>query len=436
MAEETGSVSRESSLRAAYDESIGFIDRLIKEYKVLPTILDRMREGEATIELRKRYLLRAIDETWVNIVEDTMPALDAIIRNPGKFIEEKEEIVPVEFARKISVRTLQHLSQHTNLIQRIEGDTIIPSQLLNVYKDETMQTYENKFINTLINRLYLFVNRRYEIATKAGQDEKTTSIEFSDNFDHDSIKVRMNFRVEIAEPSDGVEDRVERNYAYTTDLWRRVEKLNGIVTTYANSEFVRAMGHSYIRPPVMRTNAILKNKNFRQCYALWQFIESYDSAGYSMLIQENLEDVDERYIKELYSTLALQYMIFRYNINNEFEEDNTVATQTVTDELRPRIVDELKKVTEGDFDVEEELRERVSQAPTEVRYATLTPDDMIMLESLDVAMNASDIIKERGEEFIYDSGSIPEPEPVEDRVYEDDDPSGSGEETEHDTVNE
>ena len=196
MAEETGT-PHSNMFKAVYDDSIYFIDSLMQEYNVFPSILDRMRQGNASIELRKRILLRAIDETWVNIVEDTLPALDVIIRNPSKFIEEKEEVIPVELARKVTVRTLQHLSQHTNLISRIDGDMIIPSKLLNVYKDETLLTYENKFINTLINRLYAFVNRRYEIALKAGQDEKTTSIEFKDDFDHNSVKVKMNFRLEI-----------------------------------------------------------------------------------------------------------------------------------------------------------------------------------------------------------------------------------------------
>ena len=161
----------------------------------------------------------------------------------------------------------------------------------------------------------------------------------------------------------------------------------------------------------MRTNAILKNKNLRQCLTLWQFIESYDSAGYSMLIQEDLEDVDENYIKELYSTLALQYMIFRYNIRNEFEADNVLASDISSDELKPRIIDELQTTKESEFDIKDPPPERISKAPAESRYATLTPEDMMLLESLDVAMDASDIIRKNGEEFIYDGGYIPEPEP-------------------------
>lgn len=403
--------SREDKFRSIYDDTTFFIDNIIDEYDVYPTIIEKMRSGNATMELRKRYFLRAIDETWVKAIEEVLPALDYIIRNPSKFIEEKEEIIPVELVRKVSVRTLQHLAQHTNYIQSINGDEITPSMLLNVYKDETMQTYENKFVNTLINRLYFFVNRRYEIALKAGQDEKTTSIDFKEDFTHDKIKVKVDLRIEISEQSDPLGDKVERNYSYTTDLWHRVEKLNSIVTTYANSEFCTQMGHSYIRPPVMRTNAILKNKNLRQCYELWQFIESYDEAGYSMLLQENLENIDEGYIKEMYSMLAIQYMLFRYNIRNEFDFESTLDSSLSKEELKPHIVSELTKTSEHEFDINDVPREeKTAKTPSEIRYATMTPEDKLILESLDVAIEADAIIKERDEEFLYSRGDIAEPE--------------------------
>ena len=411
MAEEKDTQSAQSSVfRSVYDDTVYFIDGIVDEYSAFPKILEMMRNGDASIELRKRYMLRAIDEAWVEIIESTLPYLEAIIRNPSKFIEQQEEVLPVEMTKKVTVRTLQHLSQHTDMISRIEGDMIIPSKLLNVYHEETMQTYENKFINTLISRLYGFVNRRYEIALKSGQDEKTTSIEFKQNFKHDDISVKMQFRVEIAEPSAS-DEKIEKNYSYTTDLWHRVVKLNEVVTAYTQSEFVKGMGRSYIRPPVMRTNAILKNKNLRQCLNLWQFIESYDSAGYSMLIQEDLENVDEAYIKELYSTLALQYVIFRYNIKNEFDVDSTLASKMTDDELRPRIVGELDELSERAFDLVDPPAERVAQSQAEVRYGTLTPEDKIFLQSIDIALDAVDEIAKQGDEDYYSGSVIPEPEP-------------------------
>ena len=384
--------------RSVYDDTTYFIDNIINEYDVFPTILEKMAGGDASIELRKRYYLRAIDEKWVNIIEDTLPCLDVLIRNPSKFIEDKEEILPVELTRKVSVRTLQHLAQHTDYISSIEGDNIIPKKLLNVFKEETLLTYENKFLNTLIYRLYGFVNRRYEIAKNAGQDEKTTTLEFKENFDHDRVRVRMNFKIEIGESTeDDDDDKVERNYSYTTDLWRRVEKLNNLVTTYADSEFVHMMGKNFIRPPVMRTNMILKNKNMHQCYLLWQFMETYDNAGYSMILQDNLENVDESYIKELYSTLAIQYMIFRHNIKNEFDVDSTLQSGDISEVLNPRIIDELSAVSEAEFDEKPPEEERVKRSPSEQRYSTLTPDDMIVLEAIDTALDADELYRSNGQ---------------------------------------
>ena len=399
----------ESPFRKVYDDTTFFIDSIVEEYDVFPAILSMMRDGNATIELKKRFLLRAIDETWVNIIEDTLPALDTIIRNPSRYIEEQEEVLPIELSHNISVRSLKHLSQHTNLISQIDGDKIIPSKILNVFHEETLETYENKFINTLINRLFAFVNRRYEIAKKAGQDEKTTSIVFNDSFNHDNVKVNMNFRLEIAESSDGLDDKVERNYSQTTDLWRRVEKLNNIISTYADSEFVHNMGKSYIRPPVMRTNAILKNKNLRQCLTLWQFIESYESAGYDMIVQESLENVDEEYIKELYSTLALQYLIFRYNIKNEFNVENTLASVVTDNVINPKIIDSLDNVSADEFDI---VEERTAESPAEKRYKTLTPDDRLLLKALEIALDAQDIISESGTDEDYEHPFVPEPDPV------------------------
>lgn len=400
--------TEQSTMQSVYDDTVYFIDSIVQGYSVFPAILEMMKEGKATVELKKRYMLRAIDETWVSMIEDTLPALDTIIRNPSKYIEDIEEVLPIELSRNITARSLQHLSQHSNYISRVEGDTIIPSKILNVYREETMMTYENRFINTLINRLYLFVSRRYEIAKKEGRDEKTTTLDFQQEFKHEQTTGKMRFSVELAEPPDG-NDTVERNYTQTTDLWRRVERLNSICATYENSEFSQKMGKNYIRPPVMRTNAIMKNKYLKQCLDLWIFIEGYESAGYSMLVQEDLEKVDEDYLKELYSTLALQYLIFRHNINNDFNEDSTLDSRLSDSEIKPKIIDSLSDLTLDEFNIIESRRPPI---PSQTRYGTLTPEDKLMLQAIDIALDASDILKERPPRQPLEPAHIPEPEPV------------------------
>lgn len=370
-----------------------FAAGLAERYTFMPEVLAAMRNGKATVQFKKRYLLRAIDETWVNAIEDTLPAIEAIIRSPSRFIEEREVVLPVELTHRITSRTIQHLSQHTDLIDKVEGDEITPSKLLNVFREETMETYENKFFNTLINRLFLFVSRRYTVALKEGMDEQTTTLDFADQFTHGDVRAKVQFHLELSEDIEN--DPNIKNYTYTTDLWRRVKRLNDICTAYTKSEFVQQMGKEYIRPPVMRTNAILKNKNMRQCLALWDFIENYDGAGYSMLVQEDVENLDEEYIAELYHSIAQQYVVFRHNLTKEFEEDETLDSTISDAAFMPRMI-EKAHIDEREFDVRvgaQETAPAEASASRKSAVSALTGDerDAALLQAIEAALAADEV---------------------------------------------
>ena len=403
-------------LRAFHQENGTLMDILIEESDIFSSVMAMLQSGQASVELKKRYMLRAIDETWVNAIEDALPYLDAALRNPSKYIMEREEVLPIEMSKNISPASVKHLAQHTDLISKIEGDTVTPSKLLNVFREETLQTYENKFLNTLINRLLTFVAMRYDVAKNEGQDTRETSLVMEQSFSHGDLKGKMHFTLEIAEPTDD-SDLVEKNYSKTTDLWKRVVKIYDIVQTYAGSEFARNMGQSFVRPPIMHTNAIMKNPNMRRCLTLWQFIEGYESAGYSMLIQENLEDVPEAYLRDLYRAAAVQYLNFRYNIRNDMEDDGMLDTQLTDEAFMPRIIDRLKKLSADEFDIIRDVEQEQSSAA----YAP-----GVMAEALAVSLRASEIMLSANPEESLAYGDIPEPEPVPEFVEPE---SAPGEET-------
>ncbi|MBO4540030.1 MAG: DUF2357 domain-containing protein [Clostridia bacterium] len=292
----------------AYQDTLMTMDALIARHEEYETILNVLKNGAPKIRMTKKFMLKMIDETWVRAIEDSLQALDEVVRNPGHFIEETEELLPIERTKKVTSRSIQHLCQHTDLISSVEGDTIIPTKLLNVFREDSMMTYENKFVNTLLNRLYSFVTRRYESAVKHGANEKVTSLEFEDEFLHGTLMGRIHLSIELSGTfKDG---KAVKNYAFNTDLWKRVKKLYDVTRAYQGSEFVLNMGKAFIRPPVMRTNPILKNKYLRQCLALWEFIESYDDAGYGVMVDEQEENLPEEYVKQVYQGVAEQYLIY------------------------------------------------------------------------------------------------------------------------------
>jgi hypothetical protein len=98
--------------------------------------------------------------------------LSTLVLGGRKDIKEVEEIKPIALSRNITVKSLRHLATHTNFIDRVdEKGNVIPNKLLNVYKDEEILTYENKFLNTLIYKLALFIDVRYEKLKEYGADE-------------------------------------------------------------------------------------------------------------------------------------------------------------------------------------------------------------------------------------------------------------------------
>ena len=235
--------------------------------------------------------------------------------------------------------------------------------------------------------------RRYDAAIKLGRDEKCTMMEFGGDFNYGKVKGKLKFNVELSEEPES--DIKLKNYYFSTSLWHRVQRLYGIVRTYTSSEFAIAMGKAYIRPPVMHTNAILKNKNLRQCLTLWEFIESYENVGYDMLVQEDTETPDQAYIEQLYEAAAQQYMIFRSRIKNDFDNENTLSTSTTDSPVKPKIISEIKPISSEEFDIRETQYRKVNDY-RENPDVEKTPDPVRDIEdAIDIALAAFDLYEEK-----------------------------------------
>ena len=355
-------------------------------------VMELFREGEGKIQLKKRFMLKMLDESWVKIIEDTIPSLDVIIRRPGRFLEEKEELRPIEQIRKVSPRSIQHLSQHTDLINDIRSDgSVTPSKLLNVFQDETILTYENRFINTLISRLYAFVCVRVDAAEECGVDEKLSTLSFDQSFTDGEKRGKIALTIELSETPR--ENEVVKNYVYTSDLWKRALRLRRLVSSYTSSDFVQQMGRNYVRPPVMRTNMLLKNVDFRQCLTLWEFLESYENAGYESLIQEELDSVTDECARDFYKSLAEQYVLFEKHVKNCFEPENVLDSREPDQVVPYRMKTELDPLNERDFTYTDKLPDK-----TPDRF-----DDLIALQdktdlAVRIAIAADRILLEREKE--------------------------------------
>ncbi|MBS1455988.1 MAG: hypothetical protein HP008_02860 [Clostridia bacterium] len=333
---------------SAYEDTVLSKSELLKRHGLYGKILSDLSGGVTEIKSSEKLTLKALDEGWIEKVENALSSIDFLLRNPTRYIAETEEVLPIELTRKITGRSIAHLSMHTDYISEVKDDgTVTPTKLLNIFREDSYLTYENKFLNTLINRLYFFVTERFRLINKQGADEKSNVLDYETQFfsgeKRGTIKISINLSEEVSgSDSDGIKS------VYSSPLYKRAEKLDTIVKSYINSDFCKELGRNFIRPPVMRTNAILKNKYFRDCLELWEFIESYDDSGLGITVKENVFTPDEACVNGLYGSAAVAFLEFLHGTN---ADERTLSATYETPSYSPIISEMQEKPDETAYDV-------------------------------------------------------------------------------------
>ncbi len=333
-------MSEYNEQRAAFDKAVKTFDGNDSFAAARALLLS----GEKTVSFNRKIIEKNIDSSWLTEIEKALPHLDTVIRNPRNTIKEVEEIVPIAMSRKITVESIKHLGQHTDLIQDIDKKTgkITPSKILNIHKEETLDTYENRFVNTLIDRLYIFINIRYNKLVQTAEAQEAYSFNYDTVADSgDGRKVNISFKIETVDSLVGG--------SKDTDIWARLERVKKAIEGYKGSVLCTTLGNAFIRPPVMRTNAITKNVDLMACLTLWQFIESYDKAGYEVNVSDTAQRPDDSYIEDIYGLTAMNYMLFRSYTHgaDKSEELKTIKNKT----LAPKVVRRFDKQTSDKYDV-------------------------------------------------------------------------------------
>jgi len=318
--------------------------------KVYSSLDSLLHESHNTFAFNKKIMEKAIDVSWVEAIENGLVHVDNFLRMPRRTIEDVEEVVPIALSRKITVESVKHLAQHTDLIQSIDKKSgkITPSKILNIHKEESLFTYENKFVNTLVDRLYIFINTRYEKLAQVARDEEVFSLGYNTAIDDgNGGKMNVELKIETIDSLDTYDDN-----GYT--VWQRVEKLKKAIEGYKGSELCTTLGSTYIRPPVMRTNAIMKNVDLKACLTLWQYIEGYDKVGYEINVQNSAVKPQQAYIEDFYKMVVLNLLLFRSYMNSGSEKKLEVLKEHKGKKIAPKFEKKFSKDLTADYSVSSE----------------------------------------------------------------------------------
>ena len=147
---------------------------------------------------------------------------------------------------------------------------------------------------TLIKKLYIFVERRYKFL-KDFSELKNSNILYVDNkFKFGDMEVVQTSCITINTPSSSKADfDVEK-------VLKRVDFIKKYTTSFMNSQFMKELKSSKpVTPPIMQTNMLRKNPEYRNCYKLWLFLGEDERESLDFLVTEDIKNLDEEEVNKL-----------------------------------------------------------------------------------------------------------------------------------------
>jgi len=239
-----------------------------------------------------------VDFSWVDKVEEALPYLDTIIRNPKRFLVQEEEVINVEKSKKITTETVRHLAQHSNFIEDVEEDgDIMPKKVLNITKEDTIDIYENRFIYTLFKVLSEFIDKQLDRFGDDGsyyQCDRKVNFEGETKVKYDKVKIHLtlenNRRHEIPIVED--EDKSMPN---------RIKAIKTVLDGFKTTDFIKSLvSVAPVRSPLRKTNLILKEPNFKKAAELWDYLEQFNIIDPKISTKTEIISDNEE-VKDLYN---------------------------------------------------------------------------------------------------------------------------------------
>jgi len=323
----------------------------------------------STLHLVTDYNKVECNFEWLDIMEETIRYLDNILRNPNRFIVNEEDVIKIELARRITVESIKHLSRNTNLIQEFDKDTgdIKPSKILNINKEESFDTYENRFIYSLIQNMKFYIDRKKRNMVSTSSLKHNKQIDYKANCEvgNENIDLSLILSSKINKNNSNEESALPQ-------ILERIEKLELQITDLTTSAVYQDLQRKHVAlvtSPIKKTNVILKNVNFQYALRLWNYLqENIDNDVKTTHEKKDYFDTGtlKKYMDE---SFLIDYLVIDSLNNQEEQSDHKELSEKIVSQMVNKIMD----LSNGNIN-EEELKNLVAKEYNIIKYKTVVND--------------------------------------------------------------
>lgn len=293
-----------------------------------------------------KYLCK-IEEDWIKAIEEGLEYVEKAVAEERQFIRSNGEVVPIEKVKKISKDSVEHLAKHSDMITHVpedEDDLLIPDELYMVEKLSDYAVYENRFLYMMLCYIRNFIEYRLE---KIETLRRTYVGDMSINKEIVSKKRTLKIKAEI------FEERTDNQFPIADEnsakLVRRIEDCLQIINSLLNTDLMTQVAKSpMIKPPIVKTNVLKMNNNFKRALALYDYIASYKGQGYTYEeVKYNFTPFSEKIGDEIAEAANLMAFL-SYKFGNDIEDLLETAykeeERKIKDEEQKKLVQRIQKL--------------------------------------------------------------------------------------------
>ncbi len=293
-------------------------------------------------KLNTTKYLCVIDGEWISEIEEGLKYVEKAVQEERQFIRVNGEVVPIEKVKRISKDSVEHLAKHSEMITHVpenEDDTVVPDKLYMVEKLSDYAVYENRFLYMLLSYLRDFIQFRLE---KIETLRRTYISDLSVSKKIETKKRTFTFETKI------YEQRTDNPYpiadAASAAMVKRIENCQSIINMLLDTDLmVQVAKTPMIKPPIVKTNVLKMNNNFKKALALYDYIASYKGMGFSYEeVKSDFAPFSEQLADELAESFLLSAFT-AYKVGNGIE--NILETD-YREEEKKRKAAENKKLEE------------------------------------------------------------------------------------------
>lgn len=345
----SGAKKKESLIDPLYQKYTKSVIRALGSTEFYEFFMDAVSRAENQFQFSNRKMQKTVDLTWVDMIEESLPAIQSIVSNPRNIIREDELIVNVANAKKAGADVVRHLSQHASLVEKFDEQTgdVRPSKLMQKYREDSVGLYENRLVFTAMEAAYQFVKIRHDALFSAMSDEFGAKLKVDSTMETATELVHLDMFMHIRETDSAIETD-EKN----SDVFGRISKIYRVLAVLMQSQFAQMMAKMpRVKGAITKTNVLKKNPNYRKIVALFEFLKSYTDIGYTIKIVEQNPQINETMQTDIFHNILFNYLILKGYLEDEKDRRVPAPSKSKKRSLKPKFVKEIIEELTEDYDL-------------------------------------------------------------------------------------